>query len=125
MSAIDYSRHSVRRLWDVDGLWDGASMWYNGAMAHETGTETRETYTVVVGERGRVVLPAGLRARLGLKTGDRLVFILDGSGSLRVISARELASRLAGLFADIAPGRVLSDELIAERREEARREEEL
>jgi hypothetical protein len=36
---------------------------------------------------------------------------------------RRAAERLRGLFADVAPGRMLADELIAERRQEAAREE--
>jgi hypothetical protein len=40
-----------------------------------------------------------------------------------MVSARQLARRLRGLFKDLAPGRSLVDELIAERREEARRED--
>ena len=38
------------------------------------------------------------------------------------MSAREQARRLFGVFRDLAPGRSLVDELIAEQREEARRE---
>jgi hypothetical protein len=36
---------------------------------------------------------------------------------------RQTAERMRGLFADLAPGRSLSDELIAERRAEARAED--
>lgn len=36
---------------------------------------------------------------------------------------RKAAERMRGLFADLAPGRSLSDELIAERRAEARAED--
>lgn len=36
---------------------------------------------------------------------------------------RQAAERMRGLFADVAPGRNLSDELIAERRAEARAED--
>lgn len=83
-----------------------------------------ENYTVVLDKRGRLTLPAALRKRLTLKPGDRLVLIFDGEGGFRVVSARELAERLHGMYRDLAPGRSLADELIAERREEARREEE-
>ena len=82
------------------------------------------SYTVTLGERGRLVLPAALRRRLDLKPGDRLIVTLDEEGGFRVVSARELAERLHGIYRDIAPGRSLVDELIAERREEARREDE-
>jgi AbrB family looped-hinge helix DNA binding protein len=82
-----------------------------------------ERYSMSLGERGRVVLPAKLRRRLDLQPGDRLIVTLDDEGGFRVISAREQARRLRGLFRDLAPGRSLADELIAERREEARRED--
>jgi AbrB family looped-hinge helix DNA binding protein len=82
------------------------------------------SYTVALGERGRLVLPAALRQRLDLKPGDRLIVTVDEEGGFRVVSARELSERLHGMYRHLAPGRSLVDELIAERREEARREEE-
>ncbi len=78
-----------------------------------------ERYTIVLGERGRLVLPAPLRRRLHLQPGDRLLVTMDPEGGFHVISAREQARRLCGLYRDLAPGRSLADELIAERREEA------
>ncbi|MCM8749536.1 AbrB/MazE/SpoVT family DNA-binding domain-containing protein [Thermomicrobiaceae bacterium CFH 74404] len=82
-----------------------------------------EHYTIALDERGRLVLPARLRRRLDLRPGDRLIITVDAAGGLRVVSAREQARRLRGLYRDLAPGRSLADELIAERREEARRED--
>ncbi len=82
-----------------------------------------EHYTIALDERGRLVLPARLRRRLDLRPGDRLIITVDAAGGLRVVSAREQARRLRGLYRDLAPGRSLADELVAERREEARRED--
>jgi AbrB family looped-hinge helix DNA binding protein len=82
-----------------------------------------EHFSVTLGERGRLVLPAELRRQLSLNPGDRLVITMEEDGSFRVISARELARRLRGLLADLSSGTSLADELIADRREEARREE--
>jgi AbrB family looped-hinge helix DNA binding protein len=82
-----------------------------------------ERYTIALGERGRLVLPAPLRQRLNLRTGDRLIVTLDPGGEFRVVSAREQARRLCGLYRDLAPDRSLADELIAERREEAERDD--
>ena len=82
-----------------------------------------EHYTIVLDERGRLVLPARLRRRLDLHPGDRLIITVDAAGGFRVVSAREQARRLRGLYRDLAPGRSLADELIAERREEARPED--
>jgi AbrB family looped-hinge helix DNA binding protein len=86
--------------------------------------DSSELYTIALGERGRLVLPARLRHRLALQPGDRLIVTADAEGGFRVVSARELARRLRGLYRDLAPGRSLVDELIAERREEAQREDE-
>jgi AbrB family looped-hinge helix DNA binding protein len=80
-----------------------------------------ERHTIALGERGRLVLPAQLRRRLDLHPGDRLIVTVDTEGGLRVISARDQAERLRGLYRELAPGRSLAEELIAERREEAGR----
>lgn len=81
------------------------------------------SYAAVVGDRGRLVLPASLRRRLSLQTGDRVILIVEDDGRVRLVTAREQARALRGIFASMAPGRSLADELIAERREEARRED--
>lgn len=94
-----------------------ADMWYVFPMDHI------ESYTATLGDRGRLVLPSKLRQRLDLHPGDRLVMIVDEEGEFRVVSVREVARRARGMFRDLAPGRSLVDELIAERREEARRED--
>lgn len=70
-----------------------------------------------------MVLPARLRKQLSLKTGQELVLTLDDDGAMRLTSRRQRVRAAMGMFASIAPGRMLSEELIQERREEARREE--
>lgn len=85
---------------------------------------SKDNYAVTLGDRGRLVLPASLRRQLSLRTGDRLIFAVEEDGSVRLITAREQARALRGLFQALAPGRSLADELIAERREEDRREDE-
>jgi AbrB family looped-hinge helix DNA binding protein len=82
-----------------------------------------DSFSVTLGERGRLVLPVRLRRRLGLSQGDRLLVTLDAEGGFRAVSAREQARRLRGLYRNLAPGRSLADELIAERRKEAQRED--
>ena len=84
---------------------------------------TQESYTVTLGERGRVVLPSSLRRELGVHTGDRLILSVQEDGSVRLVSARQLAAELQGIFKDLAPDRSLADELIAERRAEQARED--
>ena len=79
-------------------------------------------YTLHLGHRGRLVLPAAVRQRLDLKEGDRLILTVEADGSLRLSSAREAARAGRGLLRRLLPdleGRRLSDELIAERRGEA------
>jgi AbrB family looped-hinge helix DNA binding protein len=92
-------------------------------MAHRKPKPSQtENYALQLGERGRVVLPAPVRKRLKLSAGDRLVLMVDESGEMRLASLKRQIDKGMGMFADIAPERILSEELIAERREEARRE---
>jgi len=71
------------------------------------------TYTVQLGARGRIVLPAEIRERLAVKPGQ-----------VRIVNRRRQVDECAGMFKHLAPhGRLASEELIAERREEAKREE--
>ncbi len=74
---------------------------------------------------GRIVIPATLRKELGLKAGDTILMEAE-DGILRIESVPARIARVQRQFAHLArPGGPLaSDELIAERREEARREEE-
>ncbi len=69
-------------------------------------------------------MPAAVRKRLGLEKGDRVSLAVRPDGEMRLISFRDAARRFRGAYAHLAPGRSLADELIAERREEARREDE-
>lgn len=74
-----------------------------------------------MGAQGRVVIPAELRRALGLKPGDRLIARREGDSL--VLGRREaIEQRLWALFARIPKDVSLVDELIAERREAARRE---
>ena len=43
--------------------------------------------TVILGESGRIVLPAAIRKRFGLKRGDRLT-IVEEKGSIRILSMK-------------------------------------
>lgn len=81
----------------------------------------RQTIEVTIGPQGRLVVPAPLRKRLGIEAGDVLVARADDD---RLVLERRDAilarvrTRLAAVPADVA----MVDELIAERREEAKRE---
>ena len=93
-------------------------------MAHKASVPHVESYDLQVGERGRLVLPARVRRRLKLNPGDRLVLTLDQSGEMRLASLHRQVDKCIGIFADLEPHRIASEELIAERRKQARREAE-
>ncbi len=77
---------------------------------------------VQIGAQGRVVIPAALRKALNLKPGDRLV--ARQVGESLVLERREaIGKRLRGRFRHIPDDVSLVDELLAERRAEAAREE--
>lgn len=75
------------------------------------------TYQVVMGDRGRLVVPAELRARAGLDEGRPLT-IVETSQGLVLMTREQLKSRVA---ADLA-GLDLVDDLLAGRRDELARD---
>ena len=82
----------------------------------------KDAYQVELGDRGRLVLPAEIRRRLKLRQGDELLVTVEGDGSLRLASASQVVRETRGLYRGRTGKHSLVDELIAERREEARRE---
>lgn len=73
-----------------------------------------------LGENGRLIIPAEYRRALGVETGDEVILILE-EGSVRMLPPREAVKRAQALVRSYIPeGRRLSDELIEERRREAR-----
>lgn len=76
-----------------------------------------------MGPDGQLVIPEEIRQELGLNEGE-LVTMQIVDGELRIISAHEgirRAQEIARKY--IIPGQSIVDELIAERRAEAAREE--
>jgi bifunctional DNA-binding transcriptional regulator/antitoxin component of YhaV-PrlF toxin-antitoxin module len=72
---------------------------------------------------GRLVVPSHIRAALHLNVGDELLLRVE-EGGLRVISRMEAIRRAQRLIAQYIPASVsLVDELIADRRAEAARED--
>ena len=71
--------------------------------------------TVVLGQQGRLVIPAEVRAALGLAPGDRLHLHLAGR---RLVIERpdDAITELRGLAEPEPRSRSLVDELLAERR---------
>ena len=84
--------------------------------------EPLKPMTVIVGQKGRVVLPAPLRQALGFDVGTELVARAEGDKLVlqtRAAALEELQSYFDAIPRDVS----LVDELIAERRREAAREE--
>lgn len=71
-------------------------------------------YSVTMGDRGRFVVPAEVRARAGLSEGTPLI-VLDTPGGLVVMTREQLRSRVR----DELAGLDLVDELLADRRRAA------
>ena len=82
---------------------------------------SHERFTTHIGERGRFVVPADIRRHLRLAEGD-LVVIDVRDDSFVVRKAADVAHGFRGYLNDLAPGRSLASELVAERRVEAKRE---
>jgi AbrB family looped-hinge helix DNA binding protein len=75
-----------------------------------------------VNENGRVVIPARFRERLGIRAGDEVLLQLEDD-ELRITTFQRNLDRARRLVRKhVEPGLSLVDELIAERRESARRE---
>lgn len=74
-----------------------------------------------LGPQGRLVVPAKFRRDLGLEEGSTLAVSSDGK-RLILEPRREVLRRVRGRYAKLPSGTRLSVELIADRREEARRE---
>ena len=72
------------------------------------------THIVHMGDRGRLVVPASMRERLGLAPGTPLVLVEEQDGL--VVLTREQAKRRVRAVLD---GPSLVDELLGERRAEA------
>jgi AbrB family looped-hinge helix DNA binding protein len=75
--------------------------------------------TTKVNENGRIVIPAAIRQQMNLEPGDSIVMEVE-DGVLHLESYRSRIRRIQEEFKKYAkPGVLASDELIAERRQEA------
>jgi AbrB family looped-hinge helix DNA binding protein len=75
-----------------------------------------------VNENGRVVIPASFRKAMGINAGDEIVLRIEDD-ELRITTLKRRIERAQRrLRRYIRPERSLADELIAERRESAKRE---
>ena len=76
------------------------------------------THHVVVGDRGRIVVPVAVRERAGLTVGTPLV-LLDTPAGLVLLTRQQLRDRVRRELS----GTDLVSELLAERRRAAERED--
>lgn len=76
---------------------------------------------VQLGPQGRLVIPAPLRRSLGFETGDSLIARME-EGRLILEKADTIKRRLKARFAHLPSTTSLANELLAERRDEAKRE---
>ncbi len=83
-----------------------------------------ERLSVRIEKSGRILIPVAVRRRLGLIEGESDILLEIGDTQPIVMSTRAQALRRAQLrLANyVLPGRLLSEELIAERRQEALRD---
>lgn len=76
--------------------------------------------SVALGQNGRVVIPANIRKQMNLQQGQRLRLMLDGD-QLILKKTTDIISKLQNRFSSVPES--LANELIAERRQEAKQEE--
>ena len=84
----------------------------------EMGEDARGPEELTIDDRGRLLLPAEVRRRLGLAPGAALLLEVE-DGTIRLVPRAVAARRGHGIFADRARGGSLVEELRRERRAEA------
>jgi len=70
-----------------------------------------DAFSIQLGGRGRLVLPAEIRKRLNLRDGDELPVTVQPDGSLRVTSPSQVVRGTRGLYRARAGRRSLADDL--------------
>jgi AbrB family looped-hinge helix DNA binding protein len=71
--------------------------------------------TLVLGQQGRLVIPASIRTALGLATGDRVHLQVTGR-RLVLERQQDAVAELRALAAEVPTNRSLVEELLADRR---------
>jgi AbrB family looped-hinge helix DNA binding protein len=83
-----------------------------------------ESETVTLDKHGRILIPGPIRKKMGWEAGQNLT-LAAGTHELRILSRKQALEKIREeLRKRIPPGVSLVDELIRERRDEVRREEE-
>lgn len=79
---------------------------------------------VILDKHGRILIPSALRKQMGWEEGQRLTLAV-GEYGLQVLSQKQAIREIQDeLRKRIPPGRSLAEELIRDRREEVRRDDE-
>jgi AbrB family looped-hinge helix DNA binding protein len=55
--------------------------------------------TATLTSDGRITLPQAVRQALGVEAGDKIDFVAEANGGIRVVALRQEAKRLRGRFA--------------------------
>jgi AbrB family looped-hinge helix DNA binding protein len=79
-----------------------------------------DTFRLLVGEKGRVVIPAEIRARHNWEQGTELILVESDAG-ITISTRNESLKKLRGILSETGYS---VDQFIAEKREQARREDE-
>ena len=80
------------------------------------------TETVLLGESGRIVLPASIRKEFGLEPGERLT-VFSQDGEIRIMSRKmALESIRAGIVKQRGSLKGILDEFLAEKHQETGRD---
>jgi len=78
--------------------------------------------TSILSENGRIVLPAAIRRRYGLKPGEPLTFF-EEPGAIRIVSRKMALENIrAGIIKQRGTLEGLLDEFLAEKHQEAARD---
>jgi len=107
-------------------LWSNATssnMWHrmNNVAQIKQMSELSKSVEVHLGRQGRLVIPAALRRLLGFEEGDKLV-AREEAGRLVLEKPEAIKQQLKARFAQVPTNRSLVNELIAERRQAAKKE---
>jgi len=82
-----------------------------------------ESHSLIVDNQGRIMLPSWWRKRAGVGPSSELLVAVTAEGGLVLETRGQGLKRARALVRKYVPeGALLSEELMAERREEARRE---
>jgi AbrB family looped-hinge helix DNA binding protein len=84
-----------------------------------------EVYTTRLEKSGRILVPVAIRRRLGLSEGSQVIVKVEESGTLQVTSRSQVLAQARDEIRKYIPaGRDLAEELIQDRRAEAKHEDE-